>query len=143
MLLFDEDALKIGLMLMAKNMRQDKWVSLGEYSPYVRAFYRANLKLSEGGGGRLKNKVGTTLCRKYDRIVVGDYGAYVEIATCHINGMALLDRFPGKPSRVIKYIWKQTNDRERTRVYHQVGTVEYADYKPGFYYIAVEDCVCG
>ena len=95
-----------------------------------------------GGGSKtieFKNKARTLVAKGYKRVVVGDYGAYIEFAPEHIVHHNIKNKWPGKPSRPVKYIWMVTCDNEQTKVYFQQGTVGYADYKIGMYYITPED----
>lgn len=81
--------------------------------------------------------------KDYERIVIGDYGAYVEIKP--IDLLVDLDVTIGQEWRLdkdflekrnlsIKYEWYEYKGK---KVYLQKDTVKYADYKPGFYYISV------
>ena len=75
---------------------------------------------------------------KANRIVIGDYGAYVEFEQCAINRSLLIPIFKNPPSRPVKYIGyiiKGTN----VKVYDQQNIVSYADYKPGKMYISITD----
>lgn len=79
-------------------------------------------------------------------MVVGDYGAYVEFAAGQL--LSSLEMPPSQAWRLnadyvaakglsIKYHHYTTLNQ--VMVYHQVATVKYADYKPGYYYISVLD----
>ena len=81
----------------------------------------------------------------YTRVVVGDYGAYVEIAPEDL--VVQLQLQPGQEWRAntayvtsrqlsIKYLWYHFRG---VKVYFQLAGVKYADYQPGYYYIAVLD----
>lgn len=87
----------------------------------------------------LFNKGGMQIATGYTRIVVGDYGAYIEMAPLHIVRDNIEAKFPGKPKRPVKYLWLQTKDVLQTKVYYQRDTVAYADYIPGMYYVSPED----
>lgn len=87
-----------------------------------------------GGDTRLFNKVGTPLANGYERIVVGDYGAYVEFTGRQLGSP--LDGWNGQGN---KYLWLRTRDGEQTKIYKQLQTVRYADYVPGMYYVAPSD----
>lgn len=82
---------------------------------------------------------GTLIAEGYNRIVIGDYGAYIEFRPDQIDRSKIRPLFAELPERAIKYIWLQVNDASRTKVYEQKETVRYADYKPGLYYISPED----
>lgn len=72
------------------------------------------------------------------RVVTGDHGAYIECNAKDLKNVEL-EVQPGEERRhpnnpYIKYLWlriKGTN----IKVYHQLRTVRYADYRPNYYYI--------
>lgn len=85
---------------------------------------------------------GTLICSKFDRVVIGDYGAYVEFSSECANK----DEFiiaPGQEYRLeprynnVKYIWLTTKDDSGIKIYYQKNTVKYADYLPHKYYVSV------
>ena len=86
---------------------------------------------------------GTLLSRGYKRIVIGDYGAFVEITPEQIQKDALQCK-PGQEyrfqderfSQYIKYLWLTAKDKSDCKIYLQKKTVKYADYIPGMYYIS-------
>lgn len=86
--------------------------------------------------GPLRNGVGTLLCTGWTRVVVGDYGAYIEFSV----GQACLENLT-KGAGGRKYNWLATQDGRRTKVYEQLARVRYADYLPGFYYVSPSDVV--
>lgn len=93
----------------------------------------------EGKNQPLYLKDGTKLANKYGRIVVGHYGAFIEIDKNDIEVDRLTTR-KGEEYREsdkynVKYYWKTIGDTE-AKIYEQVGGVDYADYKPGKYYIS-------
>lgn len=87
------------------------------------------------------------ICYKYDRIVIGDYGAFVEF-----SDLQKADNFiikPGQEYRVndpkysknVKYIWLTIADNSNVKIYLQKRGVSYADYKPGKYYVSVHEVI--
>lgn len=86
---------------------------------------------------------GTLLCRGYMRIVIGDYGAFVEITDTQIIKSNLMPK-PGQEYRYqdprysqnVKYLWLTAKDRSDCKIYQQLKPVSYADYIPGRYYIS-------
>ena len=77
----------------------------------------------------------------YSRIVIGDYGAYVEIP---IEKM-ILDNIiikPGEEYRFkpeyknVKYHWYCLQQNHYLKIYYQKNRVAYADYKPEMFYIS-------
>ena len=96
----------------------------------------------------LKTLDGTLLSVGYERIVIGDYGAFVEISPASIRKEALCckqgqeyryasERFAER----VKYLWMTVKDRSDCKIYLQKKTVTYADYVPGMYYISPYEVV--
>ncbi|MFA5023414.1 MAG: hypothetical protein WC523_00455 [Patescibacteria group bacterium] len=85
------------------------------------------------------NKIGTEIAAGYSRIVIGDYGAYLEFYESQMKLENIRNRWAGTPTRPVKYIWMQTNDILQTKIYYQKAVVAYADYKPEMYYISPKD----
>lgn len=79
----------------------------------------------------------------YERVVIGDYGAYLEIAEDKMLISSLRCR-PGQEYRMddprykdhVKYWWLQPVGGAEIKVYFQLKTVKYADYRPGMFYIS-------
>lgn len=113
----------------------------------VREKYRAALpgwcKESGDPAASLFTLDGTLLCRGYRRIVIGDYGAFVEISPDQICREVLRCK-PGQEYRYqderfaenVKYLWLTAKDRSDCKIYLQKKTVSYADYVPGMYYVS-------
>lgn len=117
-----------------------------EDAELVRDFYIQQVKdlyycLDGDPDIELKNECGTLIAKGYNRVVVGDYGAYIEFTEDQIELDNIENRWPGKPYRPVKYIWMQTKDKQKTKIYFQQGTVAYADYKVGMYYVDPKDLV--
>lgn len=122
-----------------------------ELSEKYRQFYIDNLPegLSiEQSDTVLCTKTGTVVCNGYTRIVVGDYGAFIEFDEERAN----LDKYiiaPGQEYRVynprysknVKYIWMTIPDGSNIKIYKQKKKVAYADYKSGMYYISPHECM--
>jgi len=85
---------------------------------------------------------GSLICNGYDRIVIGDYGAYIEFSSEQANKNSFIIA-PGQEYRLeprysnVKYIWLTVDDGSQIKIYYQKNTVSYADYKPQYYYISV------
>lgn len=85
---------------------------------------------------------GTKVCDNFDRIVIGDYGAYVEFSSEQAN-KDLFTIAAGQEYRLeprysnVKYIWLTIEDGSEIKIYYQKKTVSYADYKPQKYYVSV------
>lgn len=130
-------------------------VSYFKYKPLETAASRRAKKFYEehipsnlsvdGGEKKLYDLTGNLICNKYDRIVIGDYGAYVEFD----KENAYLDNFKIKEGQEFrlekryekcKYIWLTTkNKNSSTKIYLQTNPVTYADYIPGKYYISIAE----
>lgn len=87
------------------------------------------------------------IATKYERIVIGDYGAFIEIAPENIIEGHLACK-PGQEYRYedneyrkrVKYLWLTTCGDSNCKIYYQMNTVSYADYKPDYYYISPFEC---
>ncbi len=85
---------------------------------------------------------GSKICNNFDRIVIGDYGAYVEFSSEQAN-KDLFTIAAGQEYRLeprynnVKYIWLTIEDNSQVKIYYQKNTVSYADYKPQKYYVSV------
>lgn len=86
---------------------------------------------------------GTEFASGYTQIVVGDYGAFLEIDGNQIN-KDVFQVQQGQEYRLIdpryaehvKYIWMTVPDGSSVKIYWQQRAVEYADYIPGMYYVS-------
>ena len=72
------------------------------------------------------------------RLVVGDYGPYIEFAPEQLVA-PLAPKFPGPQKPWIKYVWLVHPQDARTKIYLQKRPVQYADYRPGMYYVSPDD----
>ena len=111
-------------------------------------FFRENTPafLFENNEQPLFTMSGTKLCERFSCVVIGDYGAFVEIDPVDANE----ERFvvaPGQEYRVndprysknVKYDWMTVNDGSGVKIYKQKKIVTYAAYKPGKYYVSVHE----
>lgn len=85
---------------------------------------------------------GLLVATGYDRIVIGGRGPYIEFNRSQILHENIL--VPPKEiwridSDISFYIEYRTNDVNNVKIYFQKKTVNYADYKVGFYYISPFD----
>ena len=64
------------------------------------------------------------------RLILGDHGCYLE-----------LDRLPPGSTYVRQHIQYDAWNWEGTKVYAQTKSVNYAEYRPGLFYIALEDAM--
>lgn len=73
----------------------------------------------------LESKSGTIIAKGYNRIVIGDYGASIEITKEQIYKNALCV----KKGEEYRY-------KSDCKIYFQQKRVSYADYKVGMFYIS-------
>ena len=139
------------LQIEAKLAKKYKYKNLpGDLSEKYRQYFTENIPdgLELNGGGRLLTLNGSEICKQYKRIVVGDYGAFVEF---EVAGDAAFIVAPGQEYRVnderysknVKYIWLTIDDGSNIKIYQQKKGVTYADYKPGMYYVSVHEVTMG
>jgi hypothetical protein len=87
---------------------------------------------------------GNKISNGYNRIVIGDYGAFIEIDVDHMltNNLKVA---PGQEYRFteqyknVKYHWYCLKNNEDIKIYYQRHTVNYADYKVDMFYIAPDE----
>ena len=138
------------LQIEAKLSEKYKYKPLpSDLSERYRQYFKENIPpgLNISGGGALRTLRGSELCTKYDRIVIGDYGAFVEFCKEYCASEFVIA--PGQEYRVsderysknVKYIWLTVDDGSNIKIYHQKKGVSYADYKPGKYYVSVHETV--
>ena len=119
-----------------------------ELSEKVRNIFTVNIPSFLTISGEIKplhTLKGTLICNGYDRIVVGDYGAFIEFSEEHIASEFAIKA--GQEYRVndekykknIKYIWLTINDGSDIKIYLQKRKVSYADYKPKKYYVSIHE----
>jgi hypothetical protein len=135
--------LKEALELVRRNVSNGWWAPLKEpVKTLVREYYRSQLSLPiDGLNIKLRNSKGTLIANGYQRIVVGDYGAYIEFSKDQAVLENIKSKWSGEPKKPVKYLWLETIDDERTKIYHQQQTVKYADYKIGMFYVNPKEVI--
>lgn len=122
-----------------------------DLSEKYRQFYIDNLPdgfIISGSDTVLYTKTGTVVCNGYTRIVVGDYGAFIEFDKEQANFNKYIIA-PGQEYRVndlkysknVKYIWMTIADGSNIKIYKQKKKVAYADYRGGMFYISPHECI--
>lgn len=120
------------------NLKAGKYIPLPEdESKLVREFYAEQIPIPlDGGDLYFHNEAGTLISKGYNRIVVGDYGPFIEFTKKQIMAKNIKKKWPGKQNKSgMKYIWCETRDQEKTKIYFQLEKVPYADYKPDYIYV--------
>jgi hypothetical protein len=91
---------------------------------------------------QVKSMSGTVIANGYRRIVIGDYGAFVEFSEEQAVKSAMKIE-PGQEYRIrdknyadrVKYWWLTAKDDSGIKIYFQLKTVSYADYLPRMFYV--------
>ena len=88
---------------------------------------------------KLYLKDGSLFATKYNRVVHGQRGDYIELEREHIVP-ELISKFGNDLNGTYDfyYLWLHPTDKPQYKVYYQLKTVKYADYKIGKYYISPE-----
>ena len=120
----------------------------------VRQIYNENLpdffRFEKNNKYSLSDVRGNKIANKWNRIVIGDYGAFVEINDEDII-RDNIEIMPGEEYRVyddkykdsVKYQWYTVKGQPFPKLYYQQREVTYADYKAGKWYISPFDCLEG
>lgn len=110
----------------------------GRTKAEVRAFYAAQMNVPADSSAPLYCG-DVQVSTGFDRVVIGDHGAYIEISPDKIIHQNIeippSQRFRLK-NAMCKYIWMVPVGRDE-KIYKQTREVSYADYKVGMYYIGV------
>ena len=105
--------------------------------------YQERLRIPVEGNDhtRFETSTGLHVATGYTRIVIGGRGPYVEFNPGHVL-LANLHVPENKRSKLrpdrrgtFDYIEWRTNDDANVKVYEQVRTVDYADYRVGLIYV--------
>lgn len=114
-----------------------------ELSDKLRAIYQSNIPifLNINGDGALYSKNGYLICEHYDRIVVGDYGAFVEFSVAPVEFVTKRGQEYRRDPKYsnVKYYWLTLPKDNSVKIYLQKKEVTYADYKPEKYYVSVHE----
>jgi len=136
-----------------------KRLAAGTYRPLgkrdsalIRDFYaeraeKEGFPIFPKGPRRVLLRDGSVLATRYERIVVGDFGPYLEFRPEHVvaeltvkngEGWRLTKGLENRKFYPLKYEWWETQLGDM--VYKQRGTVKYADYRVGMMYVGLQ-CV--
>ncbi len=102
------------------------------------------LRIGETGDrtSSLRSDSGLLLATGYNRIVFGGRGMYVEFSESQIEMMNIhipVNQLYRLTDLRIYYVEFRSCDVSSVKVYYQVKTVAYADYKIGLFYISPSD----
>lgn len=142
---FTADEVRVFIDTLVKQYNYKKLPS--HESKLAREFYEEklpkDLKLSGDLDQELFTTKGTRVATGYKRIVVGDYGAFVEIPVDKVKKKVIVCQ-PGQEYRYedpkyrdnVKYFWYTVLDGSNVKLYFQQKKVIYADYEPGYVYVS-------
>lgn len=89
------------------------------------------------------SKSGTLVATGYNRVVIGDYGAFVEFDKTQVVSQNIKVKAgqeyrynDEQYSKNVKYLWLTAKDNSDCKIYFQKKTVDYADYKVEMFYIS-------
>ena len=114
-----------------------------EQSKMIREYFKSKITIPLEGNKHMefRNKCGTLIATGYQRIVVGDFGPFVELDISNLKYNNIKEKWPGSFKKTVKYVWFHTLDDVETKIYCQRQTVPYADYRVGMYYAHVSDLI--
>jgi len=109
--------------------------------------YEERLKIPIQGDGQTRffTETGLHIATGYERVVIGDRGPYVEFASAQLVKENLYMpeeckyRITPESKGRFYYHEYRSKDESHVKVYLQRRTVDYADYKVGFFYISPFD----
>ena len=115
-----------------------------------RQFFKENIPdflNINGGVDTLYTLNGSPICDGYDRIVIGDYGAFIEFSSSPYSDTYIVK--PGQEFRIsdkqysnsVKYVWMTIDDKSDIKIYFQKRPVLYADYIPRKFYVSVHEVI--
>lgn len=136
------------MLLQDKLSEKYKYKKLpSELSKNVRKEYLKSipniLKLDGDLEFKIFSNEGTLISNGYNRIVIGDYGAFIEFDNEQVVKENIKVK-SGQEYRIydekycdnVKYFWLTAKDNSDIKIYYQQKTVTYADYIPNVYYIS-------
>ena len=95
---------------------------------------------------KLYSKENTLISDGYNRIVIGDYGAFIEFDSTQIIKSNIKVKkgeeyriHDDKYNKSVKYFWFTAKDNSDIKIYYQQKTVPYADYQPNMFYVSPFD----
>lgn len=111
-----------------------------------RAVYRNHLppwlNLQGDAQQKLYTPHHTLITTGYERIVIGDYGAFIEFRKDHHFVPQRGQEYRIDDTRYtnqVKYVWLTVPDGSGVKIYLQKKKVPYADYRIGFFYVSPYD----
>lgn len=116
-----------------------------EMSKQVRAIYKRYTDMLDLNPAKpLYTHNGIKIAEGFERLVIGDYGTYIEYDLSQVPAGMRYSVEPGQEYRKlpgwrnrVKYIWYTIPDSDpHVKIYWQLRTVSYADYKRKKFYIS-------
>lgn len=117
-------------------------VSRGDYnslsvaeSSIIRRVHQRRILATFGHSGAGFANTLTTFSNGFQRLVIGNHGPYIEMDSIVLPIVVK----PGHEWRIgssrVKYEWYIPKDSRELKIYKQINTVGYADYRVGMFYV--------
>lgn len=103
---------------------------------------RLAIPITGDSNTEFRTESGTLIAIGYERIVIGGRGPYIEFSDVHIqtSNMNLpIEQEWRLSSSSAYYVEFRTSDAANVKIYFQLKTVDYADYKINYFYISPFD----
>ena len=102
-----------------------------------------NISLTGSDEHMLCTKTGKIFASGYKRVVIGDYGAFIEFSIDQlVHGVISVKKgqeyriTDPKYSNNVKYHWYTIEDGSGIKIYYQQKKVVYADYNENMFYVS-------
>jgi hypothetical protein len=141
------DKIKSILQKIKTNIEYNQYTPLPKQeSELICEYYKSQLTLPiEGQEINIYSPKDTLISVGYSQIIVGDYGAYLEISSDQIIRenikVKVGQEFRFNSKYKVKYYWYEPIDGSGVKIYLQKRKVNYADYRRGYYYIDPNEMV--
>lgn len=108
-----------------------------------RTIYKPGYEIVKEHKIPIVSRDGTMIAYKYNRIVIGHYGAFIEIDDSDIYDENICIKsgeqyrvFNKKYKDKVKYQWYTAKDSSNCKLYKQMRQVSYADYQAEMWYVS-------
>jgi hypothetical protein len=99
--------------------------------------YKERLKIPVNGANfQLYTKSGELIANRYDRVVIGKRGPYIEVKNDYDLVLSNLKQVMDADSAEHYYFEEWRSLMDDVMVYHQLHGVDYADYRVGSWYVS-------
>ncbi len=90
---------------------------------------------------RFSTRNGLLVATGYTRIIIGGRGPYIEFSDdqIHKNSIYIPDKEKWRLSSNVAFYHEWRTTQDYVKFYYQIQTVDYADYRIGFWYVSPFD----